>query len=192
MALDLPLVPLRAATQLRGTAGSGAVPAAGMNGAAAARTAPAGCRFCGGALHDFVDLGMSPLCESFLAADQLDAMEPFYPLKVMVCGECFLAQVKEYVAPEHIFREYAYFSSYSQAWLDHARSYAEMAARRFQRLRERVQAGRRRIKAGSFSMQAAKSQEETPSQAAQLVTCRSTQPVNSRNSRAPHCLRKRR
>jgi SAM-dependent methyltransferase len=89
------------------------------------------CRFCGTSLHDFVDLGMSPLCESFLAADQLDAMEPFYPLKVMVCGNCFLAQVKEYVAPEHIFREYAYFSSYSQAWLDHARRYTEMAIERF-------------------------------------------------------------
>jgi SAM-dependent methyltransferase len=95
------------------------------------RTTGPGCRFCGAALHDFVDLGMSPLCESFLAADQLDAMEPFYPLKVMVCGNCFLAQVKEYVTPEHIFREYAYFSSYSQAWLDHARRYTEMAVERF-------------------------------------------------------------
>ena len=89
------------------------------------------CRFCGGALHDFVDLGMSPLCESFLAADQVDAMEPFYPLKVMVCGTCFLAQVKEYVSPEHIFREYAYFSAYSEAWLAHARAYVDMAIRRF-------------------------------------------------------------
>ena len=91
-----------------------------------------GCRFCGGTLHGFVDLGMSPLCESFLAADQLDAMEPFYPLKVMVCGDCFLAQLREYVSPEHIFRDYAYFSAYSDAWLDHARRYAEMAAKRFQ------------------------------------------------------------
>jgi SAM-dependent methyltransferase len=90
-----------------------------------------GCRFCGGALHGFVDLGMSPLCESFLAADQLDAMEPFYPLKVMVCGDCFLAQLREYVSPEHIFRDYAYFSAYSDAWLDHARRYAEMTAERF-------------------------------------------------------------
>jgi SAM-dependent methyltransferase len=89
------------------------------------------CRSCGGALHDFVDLGSSPLCESFLSRQQLDAMEPFYPLKVMVCGTCYLAQVKEYVAPDHIFREYAYFSSYSQAWLDHARRYVEMAIERF-------------------------------------------------------------
>ncbi|HZB90688.1 MAG TPA: class I SAM-dependent methyltransferase [Stellaceae bacterium] len=99
--------------------------------AKAAQRVGAGCRFCGGPLHDFVDLGMSPLCESFLAADELDGMEPFYPLKVMVCGECFLAQVKEYVAPERIFREYAYFSSYSTAWLDHARAYADMAVARF-------------------------------------------------------------
>ena len=89
------------------------------------------CRFCGGALHDFVDLGMSPLCESFLAADRLDAMEPFYPLKVTVCGDCLLAQVNEYVAPEHIFREYAYFSSYARSWLDHASRYTDMAAARF-------------------------------------------------------------
>ncbi|HET7594160.1 MAG TPA: hypothetical protein VFK49_01840, partial [Stellaceae bacterium] len=50
--------------------------------ASAERRGQDACRFCGGALHDFVDLGMSPLCESFLAADQVDAMEPFYPLKV--------------------------------------------------------------------------------------------------------------
>ena len=74
---------------------------------------------------------MSPLCESFLAADQIDAMEAFYPLKVMVCGTCFLAQVKEYVSPEHIFREYAYFSAYSEAWLAHARAYVDMAIKRF-------------------------------------------------------------
>ncbi len=89
------------------------------------------CRFCGGGLHDFVDLGMSPLCESFLGPNEIDAMEPFYPLKVLVCGTCFLAQVKEYVAPERIFREYAYFSSYSEAWLDHARRYADMVTERF-------------------------------------------------------------
>jgi SAM-dependent methyltransferase len=90
-----------------------------------------GCRFCGGRLHPFVDLGMSPLCESFLAAEQLNTMEPFYPLNVRVCGDCFLAQVEEYVTPEHIFREYAYFSSYAQSWLDHARRYTAMAIERF-------------------------------------------------------------
>jgi SAM-dependent methyltransferase len=90
------------------------------------------CRFCNGPLHPFVDLGMSPLCESFLAAHEVNAMEPFYPLNVRVCGECFLAQVEEYVAPERIFREYAYFSSYAQSWLEHARRYVAMAIERFE------------------------------------------------------------
>jgi SAM-dependent methyltransferase len=88
------------------------------------------CRFCGGALHSFVDLGMSPLCESFVAADRLDAMEPFYPLHVRLCEECLLAQLPELVAPEEIFGEYAYFSSYSKAWLDHARRYVETISQR--------------------------------------------------------------
>ena len=70
--------------------------------------------------HTFVDLGMSPLCESFLPADQLNQMEPFYPLHVFVCEQCFLVQLEEYVSPEHIFTEYAYFSSYSDSWLAHA------------------------------------------------------------------------
>jgi SAM-dependent methyltransferase len=85
------------------------------------------CRLCGAELeHSFVDLGMSPLCESFLAPDQLDAMEPFYPLRVLVCGTCFLVQLGEYVSPERIFREYAYFSSYSTTWVAHAKAYCEM------------------------------------------------------------------
>jgi SAM-dependent methyltransferase len=92
----------------------------------------AGCRFCGTALtHTFVDLGMSPLCESFLSRDQLNQMEPFYPLHAYVCGQCFLVQVEEYVGPERIFNEYAYFSSYSDAWLAHARSYTDMIVARF-------------------------------------------------------------
>ncbi|WP_088347521.1 MULTISPECIES: class I SAM-dependent methyltransferase [Rhodomicrobium] len=91
----------------------------------------ASCRLCGAGLkHSFVDLGMSPLCESFLKADQLDAMEPFFPLHVLVCDQCFLVQLKEYVSPEHIFREYAYFSSYSTSWVAHAKSYVEMIAKR--------------------------------------------------------------
>ena len=77
----------------------------------------------------FVDLGMSPLCESFLAADQIDQMEPFFPLHVLVCDECFLVQLQEYVKPEHIFSEYAYFSSYSTSWVEHARQYCEMIIR---------------------------------------------------------------
>jgi SAM-dependent methyltransferase len=90
------------------------------------------CRFCGSALkHTLVDLGMSPLCESYLSADELNRMEPFYPLHVYVCDQCFLAQLEEYVSPSSIFSHYAYFSSYSDTWLDHARRYCEMAIERF-------------------------------------------------------------
>jgi C-methyltransferase C-terminal domain/Putative zinc binding domain/Methyltransferase domain len=90
------------------------------------------CRFCGTPLqHTFVDLGMSPLCESYLRADQLNQMEPFYPLRVWVCGKCFLVQLEEYVSPEHIFSDYAYFSSYSDSWLKHAESYANLMVERF-------------------------------------------------------------
>ena len=89
------------------------------------------CRHCRSLLrHTVVDLGMSPLCESFLAADELDRMEPFYPLRVWVCERCFLVQVPEYVGPERIFGDYAYFSSYSDSWLRHARRYAETAVER--------------------------------------------------------------
>lgn len=84
------------------------------------------CRFCDTPLqHTFVDLGMSPLCESFLRADQIDQMEPFYPLHVRVCHRCFLVQLEAYVGGEEIFTEYAYFSSYSDSWLAHAKRYTE-------------------------------------------------------------------
>lgn len=84
------------------------------------------CRFCGTAFqHTVVDLGMSPLCESFLRADQLNQMEPFYPLRVWVCERCFLVQLEEYVTGEDIFTDYAYFSSFSDSWLNHAREYVE-------------------------------------------------------------------
>ncbi len=73
---------------------------------------------------------MSPLCERFLRLDQLDEMEPFYPLRVEVCEQCFLAQLPAYVAREEIFREYAYFSSYSDSWLVHSARYAEDMTRR--------------------------------------------------------------
>jgi SAM-dependent methyltransferase len=72
------------------------------------------------------DLGMSPLCESFLPAEALNRMEPFYPLRADVCERCWLVQLESYVAPEEIFTEYAYFSSYSDSWLRHAREYTEM------------------------------------------------------------------
>lgn len=89
-----------------------------------------GCRFCGGALAEVVDLGMSPLCESFRAADDLNRMEAFYPLKVRVCESCWLMQLEEYVSPRDIFSEYAYFSSYSDAYVEHARAYVEAIVRR--------------------------------------------------------------
>jgi SAM-dependent methyltransferase len=88
------------------------------------------CRFCHGPLAEFVNLGMSPLCESFLAENQLNSMEPFYPLVAYICRDCLLVQLQEYVAPENIFSDYAYFSGFSDAWLDHARRYVEtMTAR---------------------------------------------------------------
>jgi hypothetical protein len=87
------------------------------------------CRLCGAKVeHTFVDLGMSPLCEGFLLPDQLDAMEPYYPLRAGVCSGCFLVQLSEYVRPEYIFNEYAYFSSYSSTWVAHAKTYCEMVA----------------------------------------------------------------
>lgn len=90
------------------------------------------CRFCKYPLeHTLVDLGMSPLCESFLTAEQLNHMEPFYPLHVYVCKECNLAQLEEYVSPEEIFTEYAYFSSYSDSWLKHAKRYTDLMVERF-------------------------------------------------------------
>jgi SAM-dependent methyltransferase len=90
-----------------------------------------GCLFCSRPLaHTLVDLGMSPLCESYVTEDGLARMEPFYPLHVKVCDGCLLAQLPELVTPEHIFTEYAYFSSFSSAWLRHAEDYAAMAAER--------------------------------------------------------------
>jgi hypothetical protein len=85
------------------------------------------CRLCNAPLiTTFVDLGMSPLCENILTADQIDQMEPFFPLHVLVCGDCYLVQLREYVKPESIFTEYDYFSSYSVSWVEHARRYCEM------------------------------------------------------------------
>jgi SAM-dependent methyltransferase len=85
------------------------------------------CRLCGEPLRStLVDLGMSPLCESYVAAEQLNQMEPFYPLHALVCEQCFLVQLGDYVTADHIYSEYAYFSSYSDSWLQHAREYVEM------------------------------------------------------------------
>jgi SAM-dependent methyltransferase len=90
------------------------------------------CRLCSSPLvHTFVDLGMSPPCESFVAADAANDVEPFYPLHAFVCDECFLVQLQEYVAPENIFTEYAYFSSFSDSWVAHAKRYCDMVIERF-------------------------------------------------------------
>ena len=89
------------------------------------------CRFCGTSLENrVVDLGMSPLCESYVSPERLDTMEPFYPLNVWVCANCLLVQLNEYVTPKEIFTEYAYFSSYSTSWLRHASDYTAMITER--------------------------------------------------------------
>jgi cyclopropane fatty-acyl-phospholipid synthase-like methyltransferase len=94
--------------------------------------APA-CRLCAAPLRDvFVDLGSSPLCESYRTAGQLNEPETFYPLDVWVCRACLLVQLQQYVPPEAIFTEYAYFSAVSRSWLEHARRYAEAMCAKLQ------------------------------------------------------------
>lgn len=84
------------------------------------------CRFCGKELkHTFIDLGMSPLSNSFLPKSKLDDKENFYPLHVYVCEDCYLVQLNEFQSPIEIFEDYAYFSSYSSSWLEHAKKYVD-------------------------------------------------------------------
>ena len=84
------------------------------------------CRFCGSDLRVvFCDLGMSPLSNAYLDKEALNSAEAFYPLRAFVCSECFLVQLEEFESPAQIFSDYAYFSSYSDSWLEHARAYAE-------------------------------------------------------------------
>lgn len=85
------------------------------------------CRFCGDKLkHTFADLGLSPLSNEYLTAEDLNRGQMFYPLKVQVCEKCFLAQAALYQRPEQIFGEYQYFSSYSESWLAHCKAYVDM------------------------------------------------------------------
>lgn len=92
----------------------------------------ASCRFCKAELqHTFVDLRSSPLANSYLSESQLDEMEPFFPLRVLVCSDCFLVQLMEFRSPNEIFGEYAYFSSYSDSFLDHCRRFAAGMIDRF-------------------------------------------------------------
>jgi SAM-dependent methyltransferase len=84
------------------------------------------CRFCGAPVDAvFADLGSSPLANSYLPPERANGMEPFYPLRALVCGRCFLVQLEEFETPQAIFSDYAYFSSYSSSWLEHSRHYAE-------------------------------------------------------------------
>ena len=84
------------------------------------------CRHCGSPLtHSVADLGVQPPCEGFIPADKFNEAELFYPLHAMVCANCLLVQLETDVAPESIYTEYAYFSSFSDSWLAHARCYAD-------------------------------------------------------------------
>jgi SAM-dependent methyltransferase len=93
---------------------------------------PAVCRFCKASLGAvFADLGSSPLANSYLSPARIDEMEPFYPLRALVCERCLLVQLEEFQTPDHIFSEYAYFSSYSTSWLEHCRLYVERVMAQF-------------------------------------------------------------
>jgi len=90
------------------------------------------CRFCNSELTKvFVSLGETPLANSYLTAETLNQMEPFYPLDVFVCENCLLVQLLEFEKPKNIFSVYAYFSSYSESWLEHSQRYVEYMIGRF-------------------------------------------------------------
>ncbi len=89
------------------------------------------CRSCGASLeHTFVDLGMSPLANSYIKPEQRNHMEPFFPLHVYVCEKCLLVQLEQFSTPHDIFSDYAYFSSFSDSWLTHAKVYVDMITAR--------------------------------------------------------------
>jgi SAM-dependent methyltransferase len=89
------------------------------------------CRFCRAPVEAvFADLGMSPLANSYLPPERANSMEPFYPLRALVCGECFLVQLEEFETPQRIFSDYAYFSSYSSSWIEHSHRYADQMVTR--------------------------------------------------------------
>lgn len=90
------------------------------------------CRFSGQPLHhSFVDLGMSPLANAYLSAEQLNQAEKYYPLHAYVSENTLLVQLEQFETPDNIFSDYAYFSSYSESWLKHAKAYTEMIVERF-------------------------------------------------------------
>ena len=90
------------------------------------------CRFCDNALeYTFVDLGISPLSNAYIKAEQINQMERFYPLRVYVCQQCYLVQLPVFQSSEEIFSDYAYFSSFSDSWLQHAKDYTDLMIDRF-------------------------------------------------------------
>lgn len=91
------------------------------------------CRFCNNKLeHSVINLGMSPLCQKHVKPENANDMEKFYPLHAFICDKCWLMQLEEFATPDEIFADdYAYFSSYSESWLNHARKYTEMMIERF-------------------------------------------------------------
>jgi hypothetical protein len=90
------------------------------------------CRLCASVVsRTFVDLGMSPLANSYRKPEQLNSMEPFFPLRVWICENCLLVQVQEFESPQNIFGDYAYFSSYSETWLQHIEAYSRAVVQRF-------------------------------------------------------------
>lgn len=92
----------------------------------------ANCRFCKTELtQNFVDLGISPLSNSYLNSKQINEKEPIFPLHVFLCNNCLLVQLEEFESPQKIFSDYAYFSSYSKTWLEHAQEYVNMMISRF-------------------------------------------------------------
>lgn len=89
------------------------------------------CRLCGStSMASVVDLGATPPCERFLTVEQLDEPETTYPLHLKVCTDCWLAQIPPLITPEDTFTEYAYFSSYSASWVEHARTFVDGAVER--------------------------------------------------------------
>jgi hypothetical protein len=92
-----------------------------------------GCRLCcSERLISVLDLGATPPCEAFLTAAEVDLPETTYPLHLRLCEDCLLLQIPALITPEDTFTEYAYFSSYSDSWVEHAKTFVSEAARRLQ------------------------------------------------------------
>jgi len=90
------------------------------------------CNFCKSSLtHEVTDLGMQPLCQDRIKPEDLNKMEPHFPLKVYICENCYLTQVPESASPEQIYRDYGYYSSFSDTWLNHAKRYVNHAVKQF-------------------------------------------------------------